>query len=424
MKDFYYRLKSISSSLFFIFFFTFILTLFSRPIQSVTFSVSKETVFGWGRNNDFVIASSDFILRSPTQDERISNNYEFETVATGPGRVLAMNRDGEVFCWGENFRGECGPSRSILPNQISGLPEDKTIRSLHTGNGGSFALMTDGTLYAWGSTWATQGAFSESPVKLPFNDEYPFIKYVAARSSESYCLAIDRSGQAWIWGREYNPGKLDQDDNTKFVSAALDLEVDKSYLIDDQGQIWEREDSTQVTKMNPQPFDRVTRIAVGNDFILATDGNQIKAKGENSDGQLGIGSTYDSSTFQLVNIPDQSGIQKITATDSSSFALTQSGKLFGWGDSSENGIDSFRDQTTPQEITSASTEFNDIVSGDQYSFAQGDVPVFILLLHQFRNRRRRRRNQQHLHLNFHLLSIIFTDFQFQLLRRNFFRKLT
>lgn len=72
-------------------------------------------------------------------------------VATGYSHSLALTRDGDVYAWGDNSRGQTGAStsKSVLerPAKVLGLPR---MASISAGATHSLGLSTDGEVFAWG----------------------------------------------------------------------------------------------------------------------------------------------------------------------------------------------------------------------------------------------------------------------------------
>ncbi|WP_390897265.1 RCC1 domain-containing protein, partial [Salinispora arenicola] len=92
----------------------------------------------------------------------------------------------------------------------------------------------------------------------------------------------------------------------------------------------------------------ITAIAAGTAYGLAlTSAGTVLAWGDNSAGQLGDGTTTDSSTPVAVDLPAGTTVTAVAAGDRHSLALTSAGTMLAWG---ENFIGQLGDgTTTPQK---------------------------------------------------------------------------
>jgi hypothetical protein len=93
----------------------------------------------------------------------------------------------------------------------------------------------------------------------------------------------------------------------------------------------------------------VTAIAGGGSHSLAlTSTGQVLAWGRNSEGQLGNGTTTDSSTPVPVSVPSGTSVTAIAGGGSHSLALTSSGQVLAWG---SNGYGQLGNGTTTNSST-------------------------------------------------------------------------
>ncbi|XP_032889000.1 X-linked retinitis pigmentosa GTPase regulator isoform X2 [Amblyraja radiata] len=86
--------------------------------------------------------------------------------------------------------------------------------------------------------------------------------------------------------------------------------------------------------------ERVKLAACGrNHTLIWTEQGNIYAAGDNSEGQLGLGDNQERTTFQRVEYFTGKGkIKQLAAGSNISAALTEDGNLFMWGDNSEGQI--------------------------------------------------------------------------------------
>ncbi|XP_026157789.1 retinitis pigmentosa GTPase regulator b isoform X5 [Mastacembelus armatus] len=101
--------------------------------------------------------------------------------------------------------------------------------------------------------------------------------------------------------------------------------------------------------------EKVQLVACGrNHTLIYTAQGQVYTSGGNSEGQLGLGDCDERTAFQRVGFFDSHGpIKMLTAGSNTSAALTESGKLFMWGDNTEGQIGLGKEShvCSPQEVS-------------------------------------------------------------------------
>uniref|UniRef100_A0A3Q3VQA3 X-linked retinitis pigmentosa GTPase regulator n=1 Tax=Mola mola TaxID=94237 RepID=A0A3Q3VQA3_MOLML len=101
--------------------------------------------------------------------------------------------------------------------------------------------------------------------------------------------------------------------------------------------------------------EKVHLVACGrNHTLICTAQGKVFAAGGNSEGQLGLGDCNERSAFQRVHLLDSHGpIRMLAAGSNTSAALTESGKLFMWGDNTEGqiGLGKESHASSPQEVS-------------------------------------------------------------------------
>uniref|UniRef100_A0A4W6EWK4 X-linked retinitis pigmentosa GTPase regulator n=1 Tax=Lates calcarifer TaxID=8187 RepID=A0A4W6EWK4_LATCA len=101
--------------------------------------------------------------------------------------------------------------------------------------------------------------------------------------------------------------------------------------------------------------EKVQLVACGrNHTLICTAQGKVYASGGNSEGQLGLGDCEERTAFQRVDFFDSHGpIKMLAAGSNTSAALTESGKLFMWGDNTEGqiGLGKESHASSPQEIS-------------------------------------------------------------------------
>ncbi len=223
------------------------------------------------------------------------------TVAAGGRHSLAVARDGVLYAWGDNKKGQLGlgdrfdrylPAR--LPQALPGITQ------LAAGYDHSLALDGNGTLYAWGANDSGQlGDGMQNQRSIP-GMVLGLPPIAAMTAGAGFTLAVDHAGQLWAWGAN-NAGQLG--------------------------------DGTTMAQLQPMAIPGAVgamAVAAGRAHALGLrrDGT-VWAWGANDSGQLGLGDT------QRRLVPEQvKGLPAITAIacgDGFSLAQGGDGVLYAWG---------------------------------------------------------------------------------------------
>ena len=233
-------------------------------------------------------------------------------VAAGYYQTLALTSGGQVYSWGYNSYGQLGYattsySYNVEPKLITDFPAGAVIKDITAGDAFCLALTAGGRVYAWGlNGHGRLGAEISTTTTVPVETDLPAsvsIKAIAAGAE--FALALTTGGQVYSWGNNAN-GQL-----------GFDIAKASSY--------------TKVpTLISALSGKTVTAIAAGYDHSMAlTDEGQVYSWGRNSSGQLGNGTSADSSTPVLVD--SLTGVNYIAAGGLQSFAIQEDNTVFAWG---------------------------------------------------------------------------------------------
>jgi alpha-tubulin suppressor-like RCC1 family protein len=274
-------------------------------------------------------------------------------VTSKSGHTLAVNRNGDVWAWGNNGLGQLGFGQpgwyETAPGQVPGLGE---VIAVAAGHDHSLALRADGTVWAWGGNWIGQlgepsaGGWTLNPVRVT-----ALSNVVAIAAGWYHSLALTEDGTLWAWGANVL-GQLGigQTSWGEWAPVAvLDLPdvvsigtgVSHSLAVTGDGSLWawganlsgQLGDGTRTNRNAPVRVVGLsggTAVAGGehHSISLLTDGT-VWTWGRNAQGQLGDGSTEDS------NVPVQvGGLQNIVAVAAGSWhsmALDQRSLVWTWG---------------------------------------------------------------------------------------------
>jgi alpha-tubulin suppressor-like RCC1 family protein len=289
-------------------------------------------------------------------------------ISAGYEHSLALLSTGRVMAWGDNYFGqlgngsETGPEHcegdpcSRLPVEVQGLGE---VTAISAGWFSNLALLRNGTVVAWGDDRIGQlgnnTTVRQSDVPVAVSG-LTGAASVAAGYDHSVALRVD--GTVMTWGGNFD------------------------------GQLGDGPSSgPEVCEFGPcskvpvavKGLSGVTAISAGDSFSLAllTVGN-VLAWGNDYTGELGNGVTGADSDVPVA-VKELSGVTAISAGDTHSLALLNSGTVMAWGDGYNgelgNPVEYLSDVPVP--VTNL-TGVTDVSAGDSFSLAiaaPGDQPI-------------------------------------------------
>ncbi|WP_027660832.1 RCC1 domain-containing protein [Salinispora fenicalii] len=303
---------------------------------------SNGTVLAWGHNNFGQLGDDTTTRRSTPVTVDLPTGTTITTVAAGDRHSLALTSTGTVLAWGDNSAGQLGDgttNNSSTPIAVD-LPTGTTITTVVAGANHSLAVTSAGTVLAWGfNFWGQVGDGTTTNRSTPIAVNMPTgttITTVVAGTGHS--LAVTSAGTVLAWG--YNSaGQLgDGTTNNSSTPVAVDLPAGTT----------------------------ITTVAAGERHSLAlTSAGTMLAWGYNSAGQLGDGSTTDSSTPVAVDLPTGTTITTVAAGDRHSLAVTSAGTVLAWGN---NAFGQLGDGTTANKSTPIAV---DLPTGSTITAAAG-----------------------------------------------------
>jgi len=293
---------------------------------------SDGTLWAWGSNVSGELGTGNYASSTTPVQVKIPAGHSITQVAAGDSHSLAVASDGTVWAWGENGYGQLGNgtnTSSTTPVQVK-IPAGHTITQIATGSYHSVAVASDGTVWAWGdNVFGGLGDgtlnYSSTPVQVQVPAGHTFTQ-VAASSYSSLAVASD--GTAWGWG--YNAqGQLGNGSNSVESLTPVQVQVPAGHTI--------------------------TQIAAGGFHSLAvgSDGT-VWAWGSNSNGQLGNGTTNDNPTTTPVQVRTPAGhtITQVAGGYDHSLAVASDGTAWAWGDNAlgQLGNGSSTNSSTPLQV--------------------------------------------------------------------------
>ena len=243
-----------------------------------------------------------------------------QTVSTHGDHALAIDIDGSVWGWGNNYLYQAAPTQgeqTLVPERFDGIPP---VKEVGAGFNFSTLLTGDGDVYGWGRNDGGQTGLGEDVWPLTFPAKVPGLSGVTdLETNQSISFAVTDDGSLYRWGRFH----------------------DCSAVPNTAEAIW-----TPV-KVGGLPQDIVSVTSTDRSFIALTRTGDLWAWGGDYAGNLGSGTTENQCTpFKIEGISD---VNYVKLGSINAFAITSDGSLFGWGrgDSGQFQNGSLESKLTP-----------------------------------------------------------------------------
>lgn len=269
-------------------------------------------------------------------------------LSAGDRHSCVLLSDDSVRCWGANDVGQLGRDTRTLPSgeprPVAGLTAPTRIS---VGSHSTCALAADGSPLCWGfhqilqHTMQTFVPFSTPGISGATDLELGYV----------YRCALFPGGSIKCWG-PYEPAAVNDVAGAKAI--AIDAFLDACALLSDGSlKCWTRQTRDQNAVTLGGISGATSVVAGSNHFCALIEGGGVKCWGKNQLGQLGNGTTIDSTLPVAMNL---SGVAMISAEGDYSCALLSGGAVMCWGSSDVpvigGGPRSF--SSTPVSITGLS----------------------------------------------------------------------
>lgn len=279
---------------------------------------SAGQVYAWGDNSYGELGDGTTTTRTVAVRVKLPKAADVTAIRAGCLDNLALAASGRVYAWGVNTFGELGDGshRDRHHPVLVRLPRGIRIRAISAGCDHSLAITSAGSLLAWGynkdgelGNGTTTSSDIPVRVKLPSGAT---ARIIAAGCYHSIALT---SAGLFGWGRNDN-GQLGNGTTT-----SSDVPVPITFV-----------------RRGP-PIGRPVSLFAGcfHTLVLFSKG-AILAFGYNASGQLGNGTTTDSSTAVSVQLSAGAHVRAIGAGCYQSYAVTTAGQVLAWGENSDGEL--------------------------------------------------------------------------------------
>jgi alpha-tubulin suppressor-like RCC1 family protein len=289
-------------------------------------------------------------------------------LSAGGAHSCLLEKDGYVYCWGSNYRGEIGNGSSQDPEGKTEVPLGESAVAVAAGVNHTCAVLRGGAVKCWGLNNRGQlGDGTTSDSRTPINVKGVSDAVAVAAGFTDSCAVLG-DGSVMCWGNNEHGQIGNGQGGQPFVTTAVkvtglpepavSVAVGMGHVcaLVKSGSVycWGSDMLGQLgdgtTRDSPRPIrvvgldDAVAIDAGGNHTCVAKKDGSVACWGINDLGQLGLG-VYGVDTADIHAAPASvAGIQgavSVTLGQSLSCALERSGaaKCWGWNDSGAAGSD-------------------------------------------------------------------------------------
>lgn len=230
---------------------------------------------------------------------------EATDVQAGGTSTCGRTPEGAAVCWGDNAAGQLGTmtrGSSAIARAVTGLDTGVTAVAAGAPTSTQSCAVVDGGVRCWGTSTGGlgdgTGRSSATPVAVSGLSDAAEVS-----AGGAHACARTEAGAIVCWGRNLS------------------------------GEVG---DGTTTARPAPVPVSGIasgaTSVHAGRTFTCATiEGGTVRCWGDNSSGQLGIGSTTSSSTpVAVTGLP--ADVTAIATGRSTACAVTGTGEVWCWGD--------------------------------------------------------------------------------------------
>jgi alpha-tubulin suppressor-like RCC1 family protein len=317
----------------------------------------NSTAWAWGKNTYGSVG--DGTNNAKFTPVKVYGDKTFCKISTGSFHSGGIDKNGRLWTWGRNEYGQLGNNSQLDKSTPVAVYGNKTFCKISFGDRGSLAIDKNGKLWEWGYIYNYDfGASVSTPVSVCGNKTFCEISGPWERS-----YAIEKNGKVWVWGtRFYSYDYAVIPDEVGFFDSPQSIVGNKTFCkisgngyaagaIDKNGQLWVWGTNYQYGLLGnagqiEYTFSPISiggqkktfcQVSVSGDTALAIEKNaRVWGWGSNLYGKLGDKRF----SFDLVprKICGERVFNKISAGASFSGAVTNTGKVYLWG-SNGNGQD-------------------------------------------------------------------------------------
>ncbi|KAL3668832.1 hypothetical protein V7S43_006124 [Phytophthora oleae] len=330
-------------------------------------------VWGSGETGQLGLGTEDdYALPQRWENDQVT---ELDSVISGGCHSAGINRDGRLFLWGSDDRGQLGRRVSgqeqnfvNAPREpVAWIPRESKTKLVACGWWSTMAVSSESDgdrVLSWGSNGHHQlgRQTEETTTSMQILHLPPRLKVASIGCGWKHSLLATAEGAVFAWGSGRH-GQLGLGTDTLKTEIPKRVETLKSATItavfcgwehsvfksssgdvftcgnNRHGQLGVRQISTSEEKrkqVNASPLRlglQAVQVGCGWHFVLClTEGGELVTWGKGSHGQLGLGGFENASEPQVVPFPH--AIRQIACGSEHSMVATTGGDLYtcGWGE--------------------------------------------------------------------------------------------
>ena len=286
--------------------------------QSHSLAVGSDgNLYAWGNNQNGQLGDGTTTNRTASTSVAAPAGVKFVQVSAGGSHSMALDRDGRVWTWGNNNSRQLGRNaNSSNPANKPGkadTPAGMTFIAVSAGANHSTAIDREGNIWTWGDNKYQQlGINTGNSTLAPTGVGVPEAAFASVSAGARHSIGLDTNGTAWTWGGRDTTGATNDDDLTGHTDykpapvdttqrfTALSAGTDHSVGVARDGTVytWGHNESGQLgrTPTGTEPAGRpapvpgpsgATGVSAGRTHSAAITGSGAWAWGGNQYGQLG-----------------------------------------------------------------------------------------------------------------------------------------